>query len=73
MRAVVVVIVIAIVLVLVGWLQFGIFDGDPTIRMNTDKVKQDTSAIVDETRNAAEEIDRRVDVDVDVDTSRETP
>ncbi len=69
MRTVLVIGVIVVVLLLVGWLRFGTSDGNPTIQVDTDKVKQDTSAVVESAKDAIEEVDRRVDVDVDVDTS----
>lgn len=65
MRALVVVVVILLVLFLIGWLTFGNADGDPSISIDTDKVKQDTEMVVDKAKEAADEIDRRVDVDVD--------
>lgn len=64
MRALIAIVVIVLVLLLIGWLRFSTPDGDPTIQMDTDKMKQDTSAIVDETKDAAEEISESVDEDV---------
>lgn len=72
MRAIIVIVVIVFILGLVGWVQFSSPDGDPTIRVDTDKMKQDTSAIVEKTkevaRDAANSIDSAVeDTDAGVD------
>lgn len=64
MRAVTAILAFVLILGLAGWLQFGSPDNDPNIRIDTDKIKQDTSVIVDKAKDAADEIDRRVDVDV---------
>ncbi len=72
MRAVLVIVVILIVLGLVGWLRFGSPDGDPAISVDSQKVRQDTSAIVEKTKEvtrnavngldtAAENIDASID------------
>lgn len=66
MRALIVIIALVLVLLLIGWLRLGAPDGDPTIQVDTDKVKQDTSAVVESAKDAIDEVDRRVDVDVDV-------
>lgn len=50
MRAILVIAVILLILGLVGWLRIGSSDGDPTIRVDTEKVKQDTSEIVEKTK-----------------------
>ena len=69
MKGLVITVAIVLLLLLIGWLQFSTPDGDPTIRIDTDKVEQDTSAVVDKAKEAAREVDRRVDVKID--TSRE--
>ncbi len=68
MKGLVITVAIVLLLLLIGWLQFSNPDGDPTIRIDTDKVEQDTSAVVDKAKEAAREVDRRVDVKID--TSR---
>ncbi|QDS94475.1 hypothetical protein FF011L_32540 [Roseimaritima multifibrata] len=65
MRAIIVVAIVVLVLALVGWIQFSSPDGNPTIQIDTEKVKEDTSTLVEKAKGAAEEVDRRVDVDVD--------
>ena len=69
MRAILAIVLLLIVLGFVGWLQFSTTDGDPTIRVNTEKVKQDTSEIIDKSKNlidnAAEDIDQAVKSDAD--------
>ena len=45
MRAVIV--MLLLILGLFGWVQFHSSDGDPTIRVDIDKVKQDTNQIVE--------------------------
>ena len=62
LRAIIVIVLLAIILSFVGWLSFSSPDGDPTIRVNADKVKQDTSAIIDKGRevinNAGDNIEQ---------------
>jgi len=67
MRAVVVILVILLILGLVGWIQFGSPEGDPGIRIDTEKVEQDTSEMVEGSKraigNAAEKIDESINRD----------
>ncbi|WP_404305396.1 hypothetical protein [Neorhodopirellula lusitana] len=63
MRTLIIAGVIIVVLVLVGWLRFSSPEGDPTIRVDTDRVKQDTSNIVEKAKDAASEVERRADYD----------
>lgn len=61
MRVLIAVVVIIAVLAFVGWIKFSSPDGDPTLRIDTNKVKQDTSAIVDKskeiTHRAVDQVD----------------
>ena len=50
MRILIAVVVIVAVLGFVGWIQFSSPNGDPTLRMDTNKMKEDTSAIVDKSK-----------------------
>ena len=52
MRALLVIVVLVVVLALVGWISLSTPDGDPTLRVNSDKVKEDTAVIVDKTKQA---------------------
>lgn len=61
MRAIIVIAVIVLVLGLVGWLRFSSPDGDPTIRVDTEKVRQDTSAIVEKSKEAVDGAARSID------------
>ncbi|MEZ6137675.1 MAG: hypothetical protein R3C53_22540 [Pirellulaceae bacterium] len=61
MRAVIAIAVILLILGFVGWLQFSSSDGDPTIRVDTDKIQQDTSEVVDKTKEAFEGMAEQVD------------
>ena len=65
MRAILVIVVLVLVLAGVGWLSFSSPDGDPTIRINSEKVKSDSAVIVEKSKeafsNAAERIDERVE------------
>lgn len=72
MRALIVVAVIILIAVLVGWLSFSSPTGDPTIRVDTDKIDRDTSAFVEGSKaavdKAASTIDRaaeKVDASID--------
>jgi predicted PurR-regulated permease PerM len=64
MRAVIVVAVLLLILgliVLVGWVGFSSPDGDPTLRVDTDKVQRDTSAIVENAKEVANEAAVNID------------
>ena len=52
MRAILVIVVVVLVLAWVGWVQFSTPDGDPTLRINADKVKSDSAAIVEKSGEA---------------------
>ncbi len=52
MRAIVVVVVLLFILVLVGWLRLSSQDGNPSIQLETDKVKEDTATIVEKSKQA---------------------
>lgn len=53
-RALIIIVALVIIMGLVGWLQFSSTDGDPTIRVNTEKVKQDSSRILEQSKKALE-------------------
>jgi predicted negative regulator of RcsB-dependent stress response len=61
MRALIVIVVLAVVLGYVGWVQFSSPDGDPTIRVDTEKVKQDTSAMVEKSKEIAGDAAKNID------------
>lgn len=62
MRVLIAVIVIVAILGFVGWIKFGTPNGDPTLQLDTNKMKEDTSAIVDKskelTNQALDQVDR---------------
>lgn len=67
MRAVLIVVVLVLILVAVGWVRFFSPDDDPTMQVDTEKVQEDTSAFVEESKRivggAADAIDRRMNDD----------
>jgi len=63
MRVLIIVIVLVVVFSVVGWLQFSSPNGDPTIRVDTGKIEQDTSAIVDKAKEAVSEMGDTVGVE----------
>lgn len=77
MRAVIIVAFLILILVAIGWLRFFSPEGDPTVQVDTDKVQEDTSAFVEESKrivgDAAEAIDRRRESDTNVPLSPRTP
>jgi hypothetical protein len=60
LKALLAIIVLILVLILVGWLRVGMPEGDPTIQVDKDKVKQDTERIVESAKRA---IDQATDPD----------
>ncbi|MDM4019359.1 hypothetical protein [Roseiconus lacunae] len=74
MRGILVAVLVVAALFLIGWLRYDDTNGDPTVRVDSESVRQDTSQMVEATKRAADEIDRRIDVDVDLDEQpNETP
>jgi hypothetical protein len=60
LKAFLAIVVLVLVFILVGWLRVGMPEGDPTIRVDKDKVKQDTERIVESAKQA---IDKATDSD----------
>lgn len=74
MRALLVIAVLFVVFLLIGWLRFGSVDGDPTLQVDSERVRQDTEQVVDQSKElvnkAAVEVDRaaeKVDASIDRD------
>ncbi|WDQ16340.1 hypothetical protein [Rhodopirellula sp. P2] len=61
MRALIFVVAIVLLMAVVGWLRFTSDDGDPTVRVDTDKVRQDTSSLVETSREAADGAAKAID------------
>ncbi|HBJ35708.1 MAG TPA: hypothetical protein DDZ51_13375 [Planctomycetaceae bacterium] len=77
MRAVLIIAFLVLILVAIGWLRFFSPDGDPTVQVDTEKVQEDTSAFVEQSKrvagDAAEAIDRRRESDSTVPVAPRTP
>jgi hypothetical protein len=77
MRAIVIVAFLILLMVAIGWLRFYSPDGNPAVEVDTDKMKEDTSAFVEESKKAmegaADAIDRRIDDDSKVPLAPRTP
>ncbi|WP_283434617.1 hypothetical protein [Neorhodopirellula lusitana] len=71
MRVLIVVVVILVILGLVGWLRFSSPDGNPTIRVDTQKVKQDTSELMENSKQAVDIAAEKIDQSIDRDTITE--
>ncbi len=71
MRVVIVVLVLVLILGLVGWLRFSSPNGDPTIRVDTEKVKQDTSEMVEKSKQAFDGAAENINENADRDTVTE--
>ncbi len=65
MRAIIGIGILLLVLAWVGWVQFSSPDGDPTIRVDADKVRQDTSVIVEKSKQVLDETAEKVDASLD--------
>ncbi len=65
MRAVIVILVVLLILALVGWLQFSSIDGGPGVRLNTEKIEQDTSAVVEDSQQAIQRAADKIDATID--------
>lgn len=77
MRAIIIAAFLILILVAVGWLRFFSPEGNPTVQVDTEKVKEDTSAFVEESKRvageAAEAIDTRVNDNPKVPLAPRTP
>ena len=71
MRAILVIVVLALVLGWVGWLKFSSPDGDPTIRIDADKVKADTGMLVEKSKQAIDSAEKKIDQSVESDGATE--
>ena len=71
MRALIAILLLALILGLVGWVQYSSTDGDPTFRVNTEKVKQDTSAIVERSKRAIDATSERIDQSIERNSQNE--
>ena len=65
MRAVIAIVLLLLILGFVGWVQFSSPDGDPTIRVDKEKIKQDTSEIVEKTKQAVDSAAGKIDASID--------
>ena len=61
MRALLIIVVLVVVLALVGWIRFSSPEGDPTIRVDSDKVKADTAVIVEKTKQAIDNTANKIE------------
>lgn len=52
MRTFLVIVLIIVLLAIVGWIRFGKQEGNPTLEIDADKVKEDTTMIWDEGQQA---------------------
>ncbi|MDV6034857.1 MAG: hypothetical protein F9B45_33155 [Phycisphaera sp. RhM] len=65
MRAIVGIAILLLVLAWVGWVQFSSPEGDPTMRVDTDRVRQDTAVIVEKSKQVIDETAEKVDASLD--------
>lgn len=65
MRAIIAIAVVLLVLGLVGWIQFSSPNGDPTVRVDSDKVRRDTSMIVEKSKQAVDSAAEQIDASID--------
>ena len=56
MRFILTIILLLVVLSIFGWISLSSPDGNPTLRVNTERVKADTSRIIDRSRDAFDDI-----------------
>lgn len=68
MRALIVIAVLVALLVWAGWLQFSSPNGDPTLRVDTDKVRHDTSNMVEKSKEAVDSAAQKIDASIDRDS-----
>ncbi|MCC7335044.1 MAG: hypothetical protein IT422_08105 [Pirellulaceae bacterium] len=65
MRALIVIVILLLILAAVGWLKFSSPNGDPTLRVDTEKVRQDTSTIVEKSKQAVDHAAEKIDASID--------
>ncbi len=73
MRVFIVIVLLLLILGLVGWIQFSSPDGNPTIRVDTGKVKEDTAVIVEKSKQAVDHAAETIDASNDPDPVDQTP
>lgn len=52
MRTLIAVVVLVVVFALIGWLRFGTTNDNPAVEIDTDKVRDDTSAVIEKSKQA---------------------
>jgi len=64
MRAIIVILFVVLILAAVGWLRFSSPNGNPSMEIDTAKVRQDTSDVVEGSKRAvgvaADDLDERL-------------
>lgn len=65
MRVLIVICVILLVLAVIGWLRFSSDSGDPTIRLDTEKIQTDSSEMMRQSRQAIDSAAREIDASID--------
>ena len=65
MRAILVIVVIVLVLAWVGWVNLSTPDGNPTLQINSDKVKADSAAIVEKSKQAIDNAANKIEENVE--------
>ena len=61
MRRLLVLVVLVAGLLIAGWIRFSMQDGNPTIQIDSDKVKQDTSTIIDKAKQTIDDAKSEVE------------
>ena len=64
MRTILFVAVLLFALGWIGWVKFSSPEGDPTIRVDSDKVKQDTAVIIEKSKDAFDDASNNIDESV---------
>ncbi len=60
MKAFLIVVAILLLMVLIGWLSFGLSDNTAAVRLNTEKIEQDTSEAVEKGKNLVNEAEEEI-------------
>ncbi|KAA5545866.1 DUF3810 domain-containing protein [Roseiconus nitratireducens] len=61
MRGLIITVLIVALLFFAGWLQYSTTDGDPTIRVDTEEVKEDTAKMVEKANQLAGKVGESID------------
>lgn len=67
MRVFIAIVVILVALLLIGWMTISFSDSEARVRINTEKIEEDTQSMIEGGKRIVDGVDESVDVETDAD------